>query len=182
MRLISLLFVYLFLSACSSMANVDYDKKVNFKSFSTYRIQTKPVRVDDDTRVTTPFMQERIVNAIDVELTNKGLNKINNNANLKVMYYIDVKKDIETEDSSVSIGFGTSGYHSSIGMGFIFPVGEAYSIDKLFLTIDIISTKTNKLVWRGSLGYRLDGGATPETYTRMANELVAEILKEYPPK
>ena len=182
MRLISLLFVYLFLSACSSMANVDYDKNVNFKSFSTYRIQTKPVRVDDDTRVTTPFMQERIVNAIDVELTNKGLNKINENANLKVKYYIDVKKDIETEDSSVSIGFGTSGHHSSIGMGFIFPVGEAYSIDKLFLTIDIISAKTDKLVWRGSLGYRLDGGATPETYTRMANELVAEILKEYPPK
>jgi len=67
-------------------------------------------------------------------------------------------------------------------MGFIFPVGEAYSIDNMVLTIDVVSTKTGKLIWRGTLGYRLDAGATPERYTRMANDLVAEILRAFPPK
>ncbi|MCW9030849.1 MAG: DUF4136 domain-containing protein, partial [Gammaproteobacteria bacterium] len=68
MRLISLSLLYLFLTACSSMANIDYDSNIDFKSFSTYSMQEKPVRVDDDTRVTTPFMQERIIKAIDTEL------------------------------------------------------------------------------------------------------------------
>ena len=127
-------------------------------------------------------MQERIVNAIENELVKKGLTKKNENGNLKIQYYIDVKRDVETEESRMSIGFGTSGHYSSIGMGFIFPVGETYSIDKVVLTIDFISEKTTKLVWRGSLAYRLAVGATPETYTRMANELVSEILKDYPPR
>lgn len=182
MRLISLFFVYLFLTACSSMANIDYDRNTNFKLFTTYNIQANPVRVDDDTRVTTPFMQERIVNAINSELLKKGYKNKNNKTDLIVKYYIDVTKDFETEDSSISIGFGTSGHHSSIGMGFMFPVGETYSVDKLVLTIDMISTETNKLVWRGSLSYPLDSGSTPEKYTRMANELVNEILKDFPPK
>jgi len=182
MRLISLSLVYLLLTACTSMANIDYDRNVNFKSFSTYSIQAKPVRVDDDTRVTTPFMQERIVNAIGAALSARGFNKEDKNADLKIKYYIDVTKDFETEESTVSIGFGTSTHHSSIGMGFLFPVGEAYSIDKLMLTIDVNSNKTDKLLWRGSLAYSLDGGATPDSYTRMANRLVAEILKDFPPK
>ena len=182
MRVISLFTTFIFLTACSSMANIDFDRSVNFSSFSTYSIQAKPVRVDDDTRVTTPFMQERIVKAIDNELTKKGMAKTAGNETVKVKYHINVAKDFESEESTVSIGLGTSTHHSAIGMGFIFPVGETYSYDKLVLTIDIISAKTDKLVWRGSLGYRLDMGATPERYTHMANELVAEILKDYPPK
>ena len=85
-------------------------------------------------------------------------------------------------DASVSFGFGTSGHHSSIGLGFVVPVGETYSIDNMVLTIDMVSSKTNKLLCRGTLGYRLDMGATPERYTHMANQLVREILRVFPPK
>lgn len=182
MRLIILVLYTLVLSACSSMVNIDYDRSTNFKSFTTFSIQTKPVSVDDDTRVTTPFMRERIVNSINNELVKKGFKNKDKKGELNVKYHIDVKKDFESEGSTMSIGFGSAGRHSAIGMGFVFPVGETYSVDKFFLTIDIFSTKTEKLVWRGSLAYRLDVGATPETYTRMANELVVEILKEFPPK
>ena len=182
MRLIILSFFYLFVTACTSMANIDYDRSINFKSLTTYSIQSKPVRVDDDTRINTPFMQERIISAIESSLAQKGLSKTDKSASLIVKYHLEVKRSLETEDSSVAIGFGTSSHHTSLGMGFVFPVGETYSIDNLILTIDMISANTNKLVWRGSLGYGLPSGATPETYTRMANDLVAEILKEYPPK
>lgn len=182
MRLIILSFFYLFITACSSMVNIDYDRSTDFKSFTTFNIQTKPVSVDDDTRVTTPFMQERIVNSINNELIKKGFKNKDKKSELNVKYHIDIKKDFESEGSTMSVGFGSAGHHSAIGMGFVFPVGETYTIDNLILTIDIISANTNKLIWRGSLGYGLPSGATPETYTRMANDLVAEILKEYPPK
>ena len=182
MRLINLLFIYLFLSACSSVANIDYDRSVNFKSFNSYNIQIKPVRVDDDTRINTPFMQQRIVKAIDIVLAKKGFTKTNKKGNLNVKYYMDIQKDLETEDSALYMGFGSSGYHSAVGIGFMVPVGETYSVDKLVVTIDMFSTKTGKLIWRGSLASHLVDGATPESNTQMVNELVAVILKNFPPK
>ena len=103
-------------------------------------------------------------------------------ASLTVKYQMEVIRDVETEGSTISFGFGSGGHHSSIGMGFIFPVGETYTVDRLVLTIDLVENKTRKLVWRGSLSYRLDVASTPEAYTHMVNELVTEILRDYPPK
>ena len=182
MRLISLLISSLILAACSSMANVDYDKSINFKSFDTYIIQLKPVRVTADTRINTPFMQQRIVDAIDTSLTKKGFDKTDKKANLNIKYYLDITKDFETEESAISIGFGSSSHHSAIGFGFTLPVGETYSIDKLVLTVDIFSAKTEKLIWRGSLASRLAAGTTPESNTEMVNDLVTDIFKDFPPK
>jgi len=82
----------------------------------------------------------------------------------------------------MAIGLGSYGYHSGIGFGFSIPVGETNSIDKLVLTIDIISIKSNKLIWRGSVAYPLYEGATPETYNQLIKELVTDILKKFPPK
>lgn len=181
MRIVFLLLTSLLLSACMSMANVDYDRSVNFKSLTTYSIQKEPVKTGEDTRVTTPFMQERIVNAINNELTKKGLSKKDKQPSLNIKYHLSVVKELESDGSTVSFGFGTGGHHTAIGMGFVFPVGETYTVDRLILTIDMLSSQTGTLAWRGSLAYRLDPGATPETYTRMVNDLVAEILRDFPP-
>jgi len=182
MRFLNILFISLMLSACTSMVNIDYDKNTNFASLKTYRIDKAPVRVSGDTRVNSPFMQQRVENEINTELSVKGFESLKNNAELEIKYYLDIKQEIETRDSAVSIGFGSSGRHSAIGLGFNVPIGEASSIDNLVLTIDVFSAKTNKLIWRGSLGYSLYEGATPETYDNLVKELVIEILKNFPPK
>ena len=182
MRIINIIFISLMLSACASSVNIDYDKNTDFTSLRTYRIDTAPVRVSGDTRINSPFMQQRVESELNTELSKKGFENLKNNAELEIKYYLDIKQEIETQDSAVSIGFGTSSYHSAIGVGFTVPIGEASSIDILVLTIDVFSTKTNKLIWRGSLGYSLYTGATPETYDSLVNELVVEILKNFPPK
>jgi len=183
MRLIYLIFISLILSACTSIVNFDYDRTVNFNSFTTYTIDKKPVRVTGDTRINSPFMQKRVVDELNITLANKGFENLNDKAELEVKYFLDIKQELETDDSGfVSIGVGSSSRHSAVGLGFNVPIGEASSIDKLVLTIDFISTKTKKLIWRGSLGYHLYEGATPETYTALVKSLVAEILKDFPPK
>lgn len=182
MRLISLLILSLFLSACSSMVNIDYDRSVNFKLFNTYRLQMKPIRVANDTRIDTPFMQQRIVKAIKSSLAKKGFEEKDKKDNLTVKYYLDIKHELETDESSVAVGFGSSGYHSAFGFGLSVPVGETYSVDKLVLTIDMVSTKTKKLLWRGSLASRLAAGMSPESNSKMINALVVEILENFPPK
>ena len=182
MRFINIVFISLLLSACASMVNVDYDKNINFTSLKTYSVEEKPVRVSGDTRINSPFMQQRVVNEIKTTLTKRGFENLKQNAELQVKYYLDIKQEIETQDSAVSIGFGTSSYHSAVGFGFTIPLGETSSIDMLVLTIDVFSAKTNKLIWRGSLGYSLYEGANPETYNKLVKELVVEILENFPPK
>lgn len=183
MRIINIIVVALLLSACTSMVNVDYDKNTNFNLYKTYRVDTKPVRVTGDTRINSPFMQQRVVSELQAVLTGKGFENLNNKPDLDIKYFLDIKHDIETHDSGmVSIGIGTSSRHSAIGFGFNVPIGETTSIDLLVLTIDVVSTKSKELIWRGSLSYHLYEGATPETYTKLVKDLVAEILKEFPPK
>jgi len=182
MRIINIVLVSLMLSACASSVNIDYDKDANFKTFKTYNVEKTPVRVSVDTRIDSPFMQERVAKELDAVLTKKGFKYLKANAELTVKYYLDIRREIETDDSGVSIGFGSFSSHSAIGFGFGVPVGETSSIDKLVLTIDVISSKTDTLIWRGSLGYTLVDGATPETYSRLIKDLVSEILENFPPK
>ena len=182
MRIISTIFIFLMLSACTSMVNVDYDKNINFRSFTTYNIELVPVRVSGDTRVSSPFMQQRVEREINAELSKKGFESVKKNAELKIKYYLDIKQEVEVQDSAISIGLGTSSQHSLIGLGFTVPIGETSSIDNLVLTIDVFSEKTKNLIWRGSLGYNLYEGATPDDYDHLVNGLVTEILKIFPPK
>lgn len=182
MRFIKIIFFSFMLSACASAVNIDYNKDINFTSFKTYNIEKNPVRVSVDTRIDSPFMQQRVVKELDAILTKKGFKFSKDNAELRVKYYLDIKRDFETESSGVSIGFGSFGYHSAVSFGLTIPVGETYSVDKLVLTIDMLSTKTGELVWRGSLANLLYEGATPESYNELVNELVTDLLKDFPPK
>ena len=183
MRTIYITVMALMLSACASMVNVDYNKNTNFNKYKTYKIIITPVRVTEDTRIQSPFMQQRVVSELDKALTIKGFKNFKKNQDFDVQYYLDIKKDFETEDSGfVSFGTGNFSHHSSIGFGFTLPIGETNSIDSLVLTIDLVSTKSQELIWRGSLDYQLYEGATPEFYTDLVKNLVTEILKEFPPK
>ncbi len=183
MRLIYIIFVSFILSSCTSVVNYDYDKSINFNSISTFKINAIPARVTNDTRINSPFMQQRVVAELNAALKNKGFKNSTDNAELEVNYFLDIKQELETDDSGfVSIGFGSASPHSAIGLGFNIPLGEVSSTDKLVLTIDFVATDSKKLIWRGTLGYPLYEGASPDTYNSIVNRLVAEILEKFPPK
>ncbi len=93
MRIISTIFIFLMLSACTSMVNVDYDKNINFRSFTTYNIELVPVRVSGDTRVSSPFMQQRVEREINAELSKKGFESVKKNAELRIKYYLDITRE-----------------------------------------------------------------------------------------
>ena len=182
MRIFNLIFISLFFTACASPVNVDYDKNINLNSFTSYSITKNPVRTSTDTRINSPFMQQRVIDELKYRFEEKGYKPSPSKSEINIKYYLDVKHEIETLDSGVAIGFGSISHHSSVGIGLNVPIGETTSIDSLVLTIDIYSTKTNKLVWRGSLGSYLYEGATPETNSNLVKRLVGEILERFPPK
>lgn len=182
MRFVCLFLYCSFLFACSSTANVDYDKGFNFKQLKSFRIEEKPIRISTDTRVNSPFMRQRVFQEIKTLMFKKGFVTRDKNTELEIKYYLDIKKEVGHYGSNFSVGFGRFGHHSSVGFGFNLPTDESDSVDKLVLTIDVFFTESTKLVWRGSAEDILENGSTPESYTALVRQLVAEILNEFPPK
>ena len=117
MRILNIIFMVFILSACTSMVNLDYDKNTNFTLLKTYRINTAPVRISKDTRINSPFMQQRVENELNTALSKMGYESLEKNAELEIKYYLDIKQEFESQDSSVSFGFGSYGRHSAVGFG-----------------------------------------------------------------
>ncbi|MDY6978331.1 MAG: DUF4136 domain-containing protein [Pseudomonadota bacterium] len=174
-----LLFVSLQLVACGTTVNVDYDQATDFAALRSYELQTRPVKISDDPRIDSSLMQQRVVTALRETLSQKGL-RASPKADVRVSYRIDVKQEIETDASGVSVGVGTFSRNVGIGFGYGFPAADVESYDRIILTIDF-HNPADKLLWRGSDSRRLTSGSTPETLTRLVNELVTAILERYPP-
>lgn len=175
-----LLLVSLQLAACSTTVNIDYDQNTNFAALRSFELQTKPVKISDDPRIDSSLMQQRVVTAIRDALTRKGLQPATP-PDMHVSYRIDVKQEIESDPSGVSVGIGTFSRNVGVGFGYGFPATDVESYDRMILTIDL-QRPDGTLLWRGSDSRRLDSGSTPEKNTRLINELVASILQHYPPK
>ena len=65
--------------ASFAQVKADYDKDTNFESFQTYRIVGWE---KDSDKILTPFDKERILNSIDTELSERGLAKVDANADM----------------------------------------------------------------------------------------------------
>ncbi|MDR9435343.1 MAG: DUF4136 domain-containing protein [Thiohalophilus sp.] len=174
-----LLLVSLQLVACSTTVNVDYDQSIDFATIRNFKLETKPIKISDDPRIDSSLMQQRVVTAIREVLTRKGL-QTSPTPDVHVSYRIDVKQEIESDPSGVSVGVGTFSRNVGIGFGYGFPAADVESYDRIILTIDF-HNPADKLLWRGSDSRRLTSGSTPETLTRLVNDLVEAILERYPP-
>jgi hypothetical protein len=178
-RFASLFLLASLISACGTTVNVDYDPGTNFAAIKSYNLADTPSKVSDDPRIDSPLVQERIAQALHSALQQKGL-RTASPGDIQVRYRIDVKQEIESDPSGVTVGVGTFSRNVGIGFGYGFPA-DVESYDRMVLTIDL-QRPDGTLLWRGSDSRRLDSGSTPEKNTRLINELVQSILETYPPR
>jgi len=171
----------LMLTACGTTVNVDYDQATDFRALKTFNLITTPIKIADDPRLDSPLMQQRVVSAIQSAFTSKGLRPDSGQPDVRISYRIDVKQEIESDPSGVTVGIGTFSRNVGIGFGYGFPASDVESYDRVILTIDLHSPD-DKLLWRGSDSRRLESGSTPESNTRLINDLVEAILDKYPPR
>ena len=148
----------------------DFDKSANFAGYKTYMLK-------DGTKVGDALIDARIVAAIDMQLTAKGLVKAEN-ADVAVIYHvaIDKQKDITTW----STGVGPYGYGWGGGWGT-----TDIRVNEILvgtLVIDMADAKTNAVVWRGIGVKEINTTASPERRDRSVQQAVEKIFKNYPPK
>jgi Domain of unknown function (DUF4136) len=148
----------------------DYDRSANFSAFNTYAWAPGTSLKDE-------LNHKRIVAAIDAQLAQKGLSKVQANANpdLLVAYHANFGTSLQiTGFASGWGGYRFAGSRSGSARAEEIPVGT--------LIIDLVDAATRTIVWRGTATRDIDVKADPEKRDKSINRTAEKLFKNYPPK
>jgi hypothetical protein len=153
--------------------NVDFDKAATFTNFKTYTWK-------QGTPAKSPLMDQRILDAIDKQMTLKGLTKVaaESSPDLVLIYHAAV--EYETQINTIDMGgwYGWYGPYYGGGGGT-----STTTIDKIpvgTLRLDMGDVKQKKLIWQGRANSDLSD--KPEKVEKTINKMSEKMFKEFPPK
>lgn len=168
------------LVACSSISvQRDWDPGVDFSQFETFYL------LENEEPAVNALVDQRIVNAIVSELTKKGLRQADTveQADLAVGY--QVATETRTSYQTIHSNWGSRGYRGSrahwggaVGTSrttqFQFDIGS--------LVIAVFKMDSKDLIWEGEGSGTVNPSSGPEQSTQHINNVVQQILRDFPPK
>lgn len=181
LRIIPMLLLGLIYS-CSPTVNVttDYDHAANFseyKTFAVYDLKAQEGQVNQ-------LNVDRVTNAIRSEMIAKGFTENSTNPDLKVNAVSILKNKQSVTANSDFYGYG--GMYRPYGywgggamMGGGTTTFNTYDYVDGSLVIDIVSTKTQKLVWQGIGNAQID--SKPDNPEEFVSSSIKKILAGFPP-
>ncbi|AWK03781.1 DUF4136 domain-containing protein [Flavobacterium crocinum] len=180
LRMIPLLFLGLIYS-CSPTVKVttDYDHSANFgeyRTFAVYDLKAQQGQVNQ-------LNVDRVTKAIRNEMLAKGFTE-SDNPDLKVNAVSILKNKTSMTANTDFYGYG--GMYRPYGywgggamMGGANTTFNTYDYVDGSLVIDIVSTKTQKLVWQGIGNAEID--SKPDNPEEFINTSIKKILEGFPP-
>lgn len=171
--IIPIIALLLFASCSSVRVASDYDANANFDNFTSYAFFKPGI----DKAEISDLDKKRILRAIDAELTAKGLQK-SDQPKMLISIFTKAKERVDVYQNH----FGWGGMW---GWGWGHPWGMGMGGTSVTTTtegslyIDIIDASNNELVWQGMGTTTLSQNR--EKKEKQIKEVVAKILKEYPP-
>lgn len=181
LRLIPMLLLVLFYS-CSPTVKVttDYDHAANFSEFKTFAVYDLKAQEGQVSQLNV----DRVTRAIRAEMIAKGFSETASNPDLKVNAVSILKnKQFVTADSNF---YGYGGMYRPYGYwgggmmgGGATTTFNTYDYVDGSLVIDIVSTKTQKLVWQGIGNSQID--STPHNPEEFITNSIKKILTGFPP-
>ena len=163
--------------ALAQKTSYDFDKTADFTTYKTYAVK-------EGTPVGQPLIDQRILAAIDTQLTAKGLTKSETNTDVVVIYHVafDKQKDISTYSSGYGGGYGPYGWGYGGGWAGGTTTTQVRDILMGTLVIDVADAKKGQLAWRGIGVKEVDMQNKPEKRDKSITNAVNKIFKNYPPK
>jgi hypothetical protein len=147
----------------------DFDALADFSKFRTYTwVRGNPVPDELNHR--------RIVQAIEAQLSLKGLSKADANGNPDVLVAYHASFDTDLQISAIATGWGP--YRWGGGNG----VARAQEVLVGTLAVDIVDARTKNIVWRAMASSDLDVDAKPEKRAKNIQKTSEKMFKNYPPK
>ncbi|MBO3270256.1 MULTISPECIES: DUF4136 domain-containing protein [Hymenobacter] len=171
-------------SSCATSSRVgvssDFDHAVNFRAYKTWAwYPQQPVDAEGGpAKGYESFLDQRLRTAIDRELTNKGLTRVENNPDIYVAYNAKVEEKQSASPYYNGLGYPYYGYGMYGGL-----YGRGYAPMSQYaagtVIIDLVDAKRKELAWRGSGQAQIDNNhsiSEQEVY-----RIVNGIMGVYPP-
>jgi hypothetical protein len=166
-------FLFVVACACGQDVHFNYDRGANFSSYKTYLWVELPGAVPDQ------LIDRDIKRAVDEELAQKGLTKVEKDADLYVGYraLIDLEKGVNLWSTGAG-GWGGPGG----GWGDRSVQGQTSTIPVGILFVDLYDTGKKQLIWRGDADKTIDLKKDPNKNYKNLQKAVAKLFKNYPPQ
>lgn len=144
----------------------NYARGANFQSYKTYQ-WVNAVRVDQ-------LIDADIKRAIDEQLAQKGLTKVEKGGDILVTYY-----PVLREEKAVNLNaFGWRNYGWANGS----VNGQTSTIPMGTLVVDLYDPAQKQLIWRGDASKSLEGmNKDPNKNYKQVQKAMAKLFKNYPP-
>ncbi len=154
------------IGAYAQDVHYNYDRAANFSAYKTYQwVDVQGGAVADQ------LMDQNIKRAVDEQLAQKGLTKVEKDADLFLAYQAAV-----SQEKSVNLwGTGPRWYGGMVQ-------GETSTISVGKLVIDMYDPARKQLVWRGDASKTLDPSKDPDKNYRNLRKAMAKLFKNYPPQ
>jgi Domain of unknown function (DUF4136) len=160
--------------------HVVYDKQINFSQFKTFAWAPHGA-------VAHPMLAANIVGAIEDELKQRGLQKveINNHPGLIIQVYgsIDQESTLYSNDPLYNATGGIPpfdpSFSGSLWSGYY--GNTTVTIHKGQLVVDLLDAANKKLVWRGMSQQNL-AAHDPNKLVSQVNTAISKMFKQYPGK
>ncbi len=171
-KLLTLVGLITLLASCSTVrVSSDYDQSANFNEYKTFAFFKPGI----DKAEISDLDKKRILRAIEDQLMAKGFVK-SENPSMLVSIFTTAQQRVDVYNN-YGWGWGAWGPWGPWGGGFGNTVSRT---TEGTLYIDLIDAQKKELVWQGQgTGYL---ARDMERKQERINEIVGEIMQEYPPK
>ncbi len=177
-RIISVFVCILFATSFAfAKVRVDYDHSADFSKYRTFMWVEKP-------KTENPLMDDRIVNAINAQLSARGLEPLSTDADLSIRAAssTEEKQVVNTYyDGWDGWGWGW-GPRYGWGWGWGGPGWQSVYVDTYLentTVVNLIDTASGKAVWRATSKGTISD--KPEKATKKTGKAIAEMFEGYPP-
>jgi hypothetical protein len=145
----------------------DYDHATDFSKYKTFMWIKEP-------KPQNPLMKQRIIDAINLQLGEKGLRLVTSNADLGVSANTATTKEHTLQ--SFYDGFPGWGWHRYWGP--VTTTVETYEVGTL--VVDLFDTQAKQIKWWGSATATISD--KPEKNEKKLEKAVEKMFKDFPPR
>jgi len=143
----------------------DYDHRTDFSKYKTFMWVHEPEPND-------PFVKERIVAAVNAELTARGLRQVTEGADMAVGANIAT----EEKHSWETYYNGDGGWGWGWGGGWSTTEERTYEVGTL--TVDLFDAENHRIIWQGVATDEIP--SKPAKRTKETDKQIEKMFKKYP--
>jgi hypothetical protein len=166
-------FILTVVCAYGQDVHYNYDRGTNFSSYKTYQWVDLPEAVADQ------LLDRDIKRSVDEQLAQKGLTKVEKDADLYVGYHALFNLEKGVNLSALGTRGGPGGW-GGFDNGTV--TGQTSTIPVGMLFVDLYDAGKKQVIWRGDANKTIDLKKDPNKNYKNLQKAVAKLFKNYPPQ